>query len=85
MITTYSNDLTAYLFEEIMMSAPKFSDSSFKSRYVPGQAIKMDIHNSVLPPHKLRHKTPSARDGLNDKIEQDVRYVACEIIQIACR
>ena len=67
------------------MSVPKFSDSSSKSRYVPGQKIKMDINNSILPYHKLKNKTPSARDGVSDKIEQDVRYVACETIQIACR
>ena len=67
------------------MSVPKFYDSSYKSRYVPGQAIKMDIHNSQLPIHKLKHQTPSSKDGLNNIIEEDIRFAACETIQIACR
>ena len=67
------------------MSVPKFYDSSYKSRYVPGQAIKMDIHNSQLPIHKLKHQTPSSKDGLNNAIEEDIRFAACETIQIACR
>ena len=67
------------------MSVPKFYDSSYKSRYVPGQAIKMDIHNSQLPSHKLKHQTPSVKDGLDNEIEEDIRFAACETIQIACR
>ena len=83
MINTY---FTYFSFNsETEMPIPKFSHSSHKCRHVPGQTIKMDVHNSMLPPHKLKQKTPSVKDGLNDKIEQDVRYVACETIQLACR
>jgi len=44
--------------------------------------IKLDISNSVVPLDKLS-PTPSARDGLSDEVEMQIRSFGCELIQLA--
>ena len=44
--------------------------------------IRLDISNSVLPLDKLS-PTPSAKDGLSEEIEMQIRSLGCDLIQIA--
>merc|ERR1712223_2323493 len=44
--------------------------------------IRLDISNSVLPLDKLS-PTPSAKDGLSDEVEMQIRSLGCELIQLA--
>ena len=44
--------------------------------------IRLDISNSVLPLDKLS-PTPSAKDGLSEEIEMQIRSMGCDLIQIA--
>ena len=44
--------------------------------------IRLDISNSVLPLDKLS-QTPSAKDGLSDEVEMQIRSLGCELIQLA--
>ena len=44
--------------------------------------IRLDISNSVLPLDKLS-TTPSAKDGLSEDVEMQIRSFGCEMIQLA--
>ena len=44
--------------------------------------IHLDISNSVLPLDRLS-PTPSAKDGLSEEVEMQIRSLGCELIQLA--
>ena len=44
--------------------------------------VKLTLENCLFPPEQLE-VTPSQKDGLSNKVEEDLRYLGCEYIQIA--
>lgn len=46
------------------------------------QVVKLDLENWVLPADRLR-LTPSQKDGMDSRTEQDLRILGCDLIQNA--
>ena len=58
------------------------SDLSKVDQKVEYAGVKLTLDNCLFPAEKLE-VTPSQKDGLSSKVEEDLRYLGCEYIQIA--
>ena len=67
------------LFKCLKMSTSEQAKPEQKVEYA---GVKLTLDNCLFPPEQLQ-VTPSEKEGLSTSVEEDLRYLGCEYIQIA--
>lgn len=65
--------------QEVTDSAPVASPSPPEIEYA---GVRISLENCLFPPESIAD-TPSQKDGLDKDVENDLRRIGCEFIQIA--